>query len=218
MPRGPEGPHAPPKKVRRCPTCAPVQPHTRTQPAGSGARTPRSVQGTQPWPGQRWSQERGGPPPGTFPAKGTRPWDVHTVRTLRVLLRTFRTDLQLSHCPASEPQMSVPPAPQALTGSSPPTTAAGQDHQETRTCWPCKVRRPKVEGTADRGRGMPLPPRQPPAPPAVLTHPIPALRHLVEGGDTPRQGRANKGLSHRSLEAAAAPAGNQRLCDGAPLP
>lgn len=34
------------------------------------------------------------------------------------------------------------------------------------------------------------------AAPRALTHPIPALRHLAEGGDSHRSGKANKGLSH----------------------
>lgn len=93
---------------------------------------------------------------------------------------------------------------QTLTSSYPQPLLQTRATREPGSCWPCsvtaKVRRLKAEGPLDRGRGMPGPPRPPPRHPRVLTHPIPALRHLAEGGHPPRPGRANKGLSHQSPE------------------
>lgn len=97
-----------------------------------------------------------------------------------------------------------------------PTTAAADQGAWTLLALPSdpKVRRLKAEPPPDRGRGIP----SLPAPARLRTHPIPALRHLAEGGDPPRLGRANKGLSHQGPEGGGAQVGDQRLYDGAQLP
>ena len=172
------------------------------------ARTPRRAQGTQPWPGLRWPQERGSPAPGTCPAKGTRPRDLHALAhgphrlTAKSQPRPCAADFRLPRRPSRAARPQALPRARATRRLEPAGLAKRDDRRQTR---------PQTEA-----EGCPFLPNNLPAP-AALTHPIPALGHLVEGGDTPRQGRANKGLSHRSLEATAAPAGNQRLCDGAPL-
>lgn len=146
--------------------------------------------------GLRWSQAPGRARWAHARRRAHRQWNIH-MPTHRSVQAYKQVTARSSLCR----DFSLPrPSLRTLTSSYP------QPLQQTRvpgTCWPCpvtpKVRRLKAEPPPDRGRGIPsLPARRATA--RLRTHPIPALRHLAEGGDPPRLGRANKGLSHQSPE------------------